>query len=106
MTQIRSYIKDDWDFLRKFPKQLPIDCDLYSCDITSLYTSIPHSLGITALKYWLNKLPHLIPRRVTSDFILEAAEFILCNNYFTFDGLMFLQLIGTAMGTKFAPTHA
>ena len=106
VTHVKSYIKDDWDFLRKFPKRLSKDCDLYSCDISSLYTSIPHDLGLAALKYWLRKLHHLIPDRFTEEFIIEASEFILKNNYFLFDGTVFLQLIGTAMGTKFAPAYA
>ena len=39
-------------------------------------------------------------------FILEAAPFILSNNNFQFDSYMFLRLVGTAMGTKFAPPYA
>ena len=105
VVNLESYIKDDWDFLRKFPRQLEPDCQLYSCDVVSLYTNISHDLGIKALRYWTDKCRDLIPERFTQAFIIEAAEFVLRNNYFIFDNEMFLQVIGTATGTIFAPPH-
>ena len=106
VTHLRSYIKDDWDFLRKFPRYLDPSCHLYSCDVVNLYTNITHELGITALKYWINKLRHLIPARFTTNFIIDAASFVLRNNNFCFDRKMYAQIIGTAIGTKFAPPYA
>ena len=106
VDQQKSYVKDDWDFLRKFPSELDPSHKLYSCDIVSLYTSIQHDLGITALRYWIDKLRNLIPSRITTEFILDATKFVLTNNYFLFNDMMYLQLIGTAMGTIFAPPYA
>ena len=106
VPQLKSYIKDDWDFLRKLPSEIPYDCDLYTCDVVSLYTSIDHDLGLQALQYWLNKLRHLIPSRFTPDFILESASFVLKNNCFLFDEVLYQQRVGTAMGTGFAPPYA
>ena len=102
----RSYVKDDWDFLRKFPRVLPLDNDLYTCDIVSLYTNISHELGMDALRYWTQKLRSVIPSRFTTEFILDCTNFILSNNYFIFDSVMYLQLVGTAIGTIFAPPYA
>ena len=102
----KTYIKDDWDFLRKLPNNIDFPCNLYSCDIVSLYTSINHDLGILALRYWVTKLRDLIPKRFTTDFILESASFVLQNNFFKFDDITYHQLIGTAMGTIFAPPYA
>ena len=59
---LKSYIKDDWDFLRKLPSTNDYDCKLFSCDMVSLYTSIPHDLGLTAIQYWLNTRD-LVPSR-------------------------------------------
>ena len=42
----------------------------------------------------------------TTQFILEAAYFILYNNSMTFDEMLYLQIQGTAMSTIFAPTCA
>ena len=33
-------------------------------------------------------------------------EFVLNNNYFEFNGKVKKQLLGTAIGTKFAPVYA
>ena len=60
---IKSYIKDDWDFLRKLPSSIDYDCTLYSCDIISLYSNITHDLGLKALEYWITKLRDIIPKR-------------------------------------------
>lgn len=103
---LKTYIKDDWHFLRKLPQEFEQEVELYSCDIISLYTSIPHELGLEALTYWINKRHDLIPERLSCDFIVNAAKFILENNNFLFDGTLYKQTAGTAMGTKFAPPYA
>ena len=41
IAALKIYIKDDWDFLRKLPTKIPFDSTMYSCDISSLYPSIP-----------------------------------------------------------------
>ena len=106
VCHLKSFIKDDWDFLRKLPRTLEYDCHLYSCDIVSLYTNITHNLGLKALEYWINKKRNLIPVRFTTQFILDSVLFVLRNNNFLFDSRMYNQLIGTAMGTKLAPPYA
>ena len=55
VTFLKSFIKDDWDFIRKLPKKFDFPCKLYSCNIKSLYTNITHKLGLKALHYWINK---------------------------------------------------
>ena len=79
---------------------------MYSYDVVSLYTSIPHELGLTAIDYWIDARSDLIPERFSKSFILEAVKFVLENNNFLFDNKMFRQISGTAMGTKFAPPYA
>ncbi len=102
----KTYVKDDWDFLYKLPKEFKEPVSLYSYDITSLYTSIPHDLGLKAIEYWITKRNDLIPDRFSNNFILESAKFILENNNFFFDNILYKQVKGTAMGTKFAPSYA
>ena len=87
------------------PSHVDYPCVLARCNV-SLYTSIPHDLGLEALSYWIEKKQNLIPEHFTKAFILEAAPFVLSNNNFQFDSYMFLQLVGTAMCTKFAPPYA
>lgn len=58
------------------------------------------------MEYWINRIPEKINNRFLKEFILEAAEIVLTNNTFTFNGKHFKQIKGTAMGTKMAPTNA
>ena len=106
VPHLKTYVKDDRDFLSRLPRFIPYECDLISCDIVSLYTNIPHALGVEAVRYWLTKRTDLIPARFSIEFILEAVQFVLQNNYFMFDGVCRHQDIGTAMGTVMAPPYA
>ena len=93
-------------FLRKLPKTVDFDCELYSVDIVSLYTNIPHELGVEAISYYFDKYRDKIPTRFTKEFILESLLFVLENNNFLFDGVLYHQKTGTSMGTKCAPPYA
>ena len=106
VPNMRSYIKDEWDFVRSLPKAVEGNFKLLSCDIVALYPSIPIDLGLQALEYWVDKLRHVIHPRFTKQFILKLAEFVLRNNYFEFDGKIYHQIIGTAMGSIFAPPYS
>ena len=106
MTKIASYIKDDFHFLNFVPDEIPEDSLLCTFDVVSLYSNIPHSLGIEAITYWIEKYPGVIPHRIPKDFIIDSIRLILNNNYFQFGDLNFKQINGTAMGTKMAPTYA
>ena len=81
VPQMKSYIKDEWDFVRRFPRKIDYNATLLSCDIISLYTTIPTNLGLQALEYWIDKLSHLVPARFTKLFILELSKFVLSNMF-------------------------
>ena len=102
----RSYIKDERDFLRKFPSNIGPNSYVLCCDVISLYTSIPNELGLQAIEYWVDKLKHMIPSRFTKSFILEGIQFVLENNYFCFNDTTWHQLTGTAMGKEVASPYA
>ena len=106
LLHVKSYIKDSNDFLKKCSRSNSPDTVLATFDITSLYTSIPHTYGLEAMKYWLEKYRASINQRFSTEFILEAIEFILSNNTFSFNDSFYEQLLGTAMGSIFAPTYA
>jgi hypothetical protein len=76
---------------------------LVTADVTSLYTSIPHKDGIKACRQTLNNRPHNTP---PTNIIINLINFILTKNNFTFDKKNYLQVQGTAMGTKMAPSYA
>ena len=106
VSQLKTYIKDEYDFLRTFPRKIPKNARILCCDVISLYTSIPTDLGLTALDYWVTKLSSSVPERFTKKFILTSVQFILENNNFQFDAVMWHQRSGTAMGKSFAPPYA
>ena len=47
----KTYIKHEWDFIRKLPPHVDYPDVLASCDVVSSYTSISHDLGLEALSY-------------------------------------------------------
>ena len=51
VPNMKSYIKDEWDFVRSLPKAVEGNFKLLSCDIVALYPSIPIDLGLQALEY-------------------------------------------------------
>ena len=67
---------EDCGVIRKLPSHVDYPCVLASCDVVSLYTSIPHHLQLQALSYWIDKKGNLIPEHFTKAFILEAASFV------------------------------
>ena len=106
VPHLKSYIKDDWDFINRLPRTVDFECDIYSIDIVSLYTNIPHTLGLEAIEHYIDKFRDMIPHRFTKEFILESVKFVLTNNNFFFDGICRHQKDGTAMGSKMAPPYA
>ena len=60
---VNSYLRDTVHFLNALPEQVEEETLLASFDVKSLYSNIPHELGIEAIKYWLEKHPQEIPNR-------------------------------------------
>ncbi|XP_075460474.1 uncharacterized protein LOC142497064 isoform X2 [Ascaphus truei] len=72
-------------------------------DVVSLYSIIQHQQGLSAVNHFLNT-SQLSTSLCT--FLIESITFLLTHNYFLFDSRFYLQLLGTAMGTSFAPSYA
>jgi hypothetical protein len=94
------------DFLNQIPEQITENTILVSFDVVSLYTSIPHDLGLEAITFWVENYAQSLARKFTTRFIIEAISIILKENTFCFDDTHYKQIQGTAMGTKMAPTYA
>ena len=104
----QSFVRDDIHFLSKLNRKLSQteNYQLITFDVESLYTNIDKDLGIKAIKFWVHKHRDKIDPRFTEDFICDAIRIVLENNTFHFDNKFYLQIKGTAMGTKMAPTYA
>ena len=105
VQDLPTYIKDSAHALRIFKdfRFTGTTKYLFSMDVKSLYTCIPHSDGLNALKFFLEKRRDQNPPTAT---LLRLAELVLTTNAFTFDDKFFLQTSGVAMGSKLGPSYA
>ena len=105
LANIPSYIKDTTDFLNKLSRfdNLPDNTILVTLDVTALYSSIPHNDGIGACKKHLDRRAL---STISSGDICQPIKFLLENNVLSFNDEYFLQICGTAMGTRMAPCYA
>ena len=105
MRSAKSCIKDTGDFLNKLKElvSVPQNALLVTVDAVGLYPSIPHQDGLDALSI---KLEQREDKKISTEDLLEMAQFVLKNNYFEFNSKVKQQVSGTAIGTKFAPPYA
>ena len=96
-----SYIKDFGDFIKKINNldSIPENAILVTADVVGLYPSIPHEVGLRALRNALDKRDE---KTISTEELLQMAEFVLKNNYFEFGNKIKQQITGTAIGTKSA----
>ena len=105
VSSLPSYIRDTKDLLSQlqaFPP-LPLGALLFTMDITALYTNIPHEAVLAACARVPDSRPNQVP--LTDDIIL-LARLVLELNAFTYENQHYLQVCGTAMGTRMAPSYA
>lgn len=78
-----SYLKDTADFLIKLENVYVSETDLLcTMHVTSLYTNIPHEMGLCALEGYLNSRETDQP---PAKFLWELAHRVLTINYFKFE---------------------
>ena len=114
VKDLNSYVQDSPDFLRIIESENDIGPQLKNAfpvtvDVTSLYTSIPANGvngGIQAFRGFLNTRSPEEKITMPTDYLMECLELVLNGNIFTFNEELYIQKIGTAMGTKLAPTYA
>ena len=99
-----SYVKDTYDFVTKVRAlRIPTHAFLFTMDVDSLYTNIDIAGGMRAVRNAFNLNPDVTR---PDDELLRLLEINLTRNDFLFDDQFFLQVKGTAMGKKFAPSYA
>ena len=95
-----SYIKDTYDFLSKLrTAKVHPHTLLITLDEESMYTNIDNEQGLEAVR-------NIFQANSSDKHISELLELSLTNNDFEFNKETFLQISGTAMGKKFAPSYA
>ena len=73
-----------------------------SFDVVGLYPHIPHEEGTAIMKEFLNQRQ---VKDISTKILCDLATIILKNNFFEIGEDVYHQLLGTAIGTKFAPTY-
>ena len=96
----KSYIKDSTDLIN-FVEGTKIheDTILVSMDVASLYTNIPQEEGITTVCWGYDTFHNNNPP-IPTKYLRQMLDLILKENSFQFYGKNYLQMHGTAMGTK------
>ena len=107
-TKHPSYLQDTPDFLRSIEElnqlgPIPDNAILVSIDVSGLYTNIPQEEGLDAVR---EALLEREDTKVPTEFLVRILELVLRYNIFEFNTELFLQMIGTAMGTRAAPSYA
>ena len=103
---VKSNIKDNVEFLKTCKQNVKNYRALVTFDVCSLYTNILHEFGLSAIEHFVSYYGQSINQRFTTQFIFEAAGFILSNNSMIFDEIFYFQIQGTAMSRTFALTYA
>jgi len=104
LKSLPSYIDDSATLVRMLEKlQTSIYDQLATADIVTLYPSIVIEDGLRSLKETLYQ-KGLEKEHIK--FILELTSWVLHNNVLTFNGKLYLQIKGTAMGTPLAVAYA
>ena len=108
VQELPSFIKDTPQFLQiindfEFPANANHRPLLFTMDVTSLYTSIPHDGALKACEHFLDKRSN---RTISTSTFLQLIELVLKMTTFHFNGRYFSQKQGVAMGTKMGPSVA
>lgn len=97
-------LRDSYDFVQRVRGLvIPTGAFLVTGDITALYTNMHIDRIISTIKELFAASPD--PCR-PDDILLELLHFTLTHNDFQFNGRSFLQILGTAMGKRYAPSLA
>jgi hypothetical protein len=103
---ITNLLQDTTKFLQIIETldPLPANCILFTIDVTSLYTVLPHDLIIKyvtemyndSINDWLKYSPDVAP--IPEDVLQQMIKIILNQTFFTFNKQEYLQNYGITMG--------
>ena len=100
VKSLSSYIQDTFDFINKLKtltQPLPKNAILFCMDVKSLYPNVPKSEGRRACEMALNTRSD---RTIPTEEVIEMIDLTLENNNFEFNVKRYLQIDGTAIGSR------
>ena len=99
-----SYIKDSPHLISLLENtHIPSNAILVTIDVSSLYTNIPQDEGTNAC---LDAIEAAEASHIPRNALRQLFDIVLRCNVFSFNGQIYQQIQGTAMGTKMAPSYA
>ena len=107
-----AFLRDTTHFLQVVEEwkqtydPLPQEALFVTIDVVGLYSNIPHHEVETSLRAALTQHRDLVPEAPPTDTIMKIVQHVLGNNVLDYDGHIFQQIHGTAMGTPMAPSIA
>ena len=105
VSTIAHVLRDIRDFLQCLNQigDIPGNALLVSFGAVGLYPHIPHEEGVEIMRRFLDKRED---QSVSSESLCKLANIVLKHNYFELGKDVYHQILGTAIGTKFAPYYA
>ena len=85
LVHIKSYVKNNLDFLRKCSRKNSDTTTLVTFDVKSLYTSITHNYGLEGIGFWIEKDPDSLHSTFSKGFVQTSIKIISGNNNCTFN---------------------
>ena len=101
-----SYFCNSYDLRQDLcSTQYQLTAKLFTADAISMYTNIPTNTAIMFIaKYIQKSVSEECPKQ--NEALITALKLVVLNDIFSFGGITFKQLNGTAMGTPPAPPYA
>lgn len=101
LTQLDSYLRDSDALIETLAGTVhDVFHRFYTYDVVSMYTNIDTEKALELIESYLET------RCSYCVVLIEGLRLVMENNYFTFDGTLYHQKNGTAMGTAVAPAWA
>ena len=105
VSKSKSFVKDTNHFLSLLAKLGEILDNVLLCteDVVGHYPNIPHSEDLEAMCKALDTRQN---PSISTESLVSLGKLVLDSNVFEFNGKVYKQKLGTAIGTKFAPAYA
>ena len=101
-------LKDSYHLLAALKQlndtELPNTLRVASADVEALYPNMDINTGIQLIRDFVEELDW--ETRQKRDFLIKAMEFVLTKGYISFEGEIYQQTNGAAMGSPFIPPYA
>ena len=105
VTKTPSFLRDTKQLLTDISSltAFPPHALLVTMDVVGLYSNIPHEDGANACQEFLDQRASCNP---PTDDVVRLIELVLSLNCFVYNNQHYRQTLGTAMGTRMAPSYA